>query len=72
MATDCMPDRDDTLRRDRYGPHRRIGVVLDVPPDVYATLRALLLSCGHGHAVFGGGDGHEAIDLHGIALRSKP
>jgi hypothetical protein len=44
--------------------------VLDVPPVVYAAVRALLARADYHHAFHEDRDG-EVIDMHGIALRSK-
>lgn len=44
--------------------------VLDVPPVVYAAVRALFLAAGYGHAVHAESDG-ELLDMHGVALRSR-
>ena len=44
--------------------------VLDVPATVYAAVRTLLDAAGYQHA-FHEDDG-EVIDMHGIALRSRP
>lgn len=45
--------------------------VLDVPKAVYAAVRALLAAADYQHAFHANDDG-EVIDMHGIALRSKP
>lgn len=43
--------------------------VLDVPPTVYAAVRALLRRAEYSHAIHQQPDG-EVIDLHGLALRA--
>lgn len=45
--------------------------ILDVPAAVYAAVRALLDAADYQHA-FHADEGREVIDMHGIALRSKP
>jgi hypothetical protein len=44
--------------------------VLEVPPVVYAAVRALLAQAEYHHAFHPDKDG-EVIDMHGIALRSR-
>lgn len=44
--------------------------VLEVPPVVYAAVRALLAQADYQHAFHDGKDG-EVIDMHGIALKSR-
>ncbi len=46
--------------------------ILDVPPAVYAAVRALLGAAGYQHAFHDDRDGQgEVIDMHGLALRTK-
>jgi len=44
--------------------------VLEVPPAVYAAVRALLEAADYGHA-FHKDDGDEVLDMQGIALKSR-
>lgn len=45
--------------------------LVPVPPTVYAAIRALLVAAGHEQAIHDHGE-DEVIDMHGIALSSKP
>lgn len=45
--------------------------ILDVAPEVYLQVRALLEHAGYQHAFHADRDG-EVIDMHGIALRADP
>lgn len=44
--------------------------ILQVPPTIYAAVRALLEAAGYEHA-FHKDDGDEVLDMHGIALKSR-
>jgi hypothetical protein len=44
--------------------------ILELPPTIYAAVRALLEAAGYGHA-FHKDAGDEVLDMHGIALKSR-
>lgn len=45
--------------------------ILEVPPQIYASIRAKLVAAGYEHT-FDKNDGVEVIDMHGLALRAEP
>lgn len=47
-------------------------VLLDVSEAAYAEIRQKLEEAGYSHAFHRSDDEPEVIDMHGIALRSKP
>jgi hypothetical protein len=55
-----------SLRRSRT----RTYAIAEVPPEVYAHVRAVLEAAGYSHA-FHIEDGSEVIDMDGIALSAK-
>lgn len=44
--------------------------VLDVSPEAYAEIRDKLANAGYANQ-FHDHDGHEVIDMHGIAIRAE-
>lgn len=48
----------------------RTYALLEVSSATYAEIRAKLAKAGYGHALHRD-DGHEVIDMHGIALQQE-
>lgn len=43
--------------------------VMEVSPHTFAEVKARLLEAGYSQAVIEDGDGGEALDMHGVALK---
>ena len=45
--------------------------LLDISAATYEEIKRLLQEAEYDHAFHDDGDGHEVIDMHGIALRKR-